>query len=476
MNKNIFSEMKPKYRNFILLSIVMCPFITQIDVGMMNLALPSISAEFGITSSAVTWISSIYIVVISATVLLFGKMGDTFGHIKILKIGMFVFTLATFIGGFSYDLKTMLVSRIFQALGASLSLGNTHGTITRVIPMKERGKAFGINAASVALGTLIGPSIGGIILSYFSWNLLFFIKIPICILILIMQFCFLQDRDDGTAENVDWIGSLYFFITVACFFISLQQLQKLGISNPFIIGGFSISAIFLYAFIEWQKKSTNPLLDLDLFNSRTLVYSLICTLISYSAISATNLIMPFYLQSVRGMTASESGMLLAVYPLVLVFIAPISGWLSDKIGSEILTLYGLAVLLAGLIGMIFISEKTAYWMIIAVISILGIGSGLFQSPNFVLVMDSVPSNRLGVGGSLNALSRNVGNNLGIALTTIILYNGISRIVGYHTTSYIEERPDAFIFGMRNTYICIFMICIIAFILAYQRYKSTTRKT
>jgi MFS family permease len=298
----------------------MCPFITQVDTGMVNLALPSIAKGFGITSSAVTWISSLYIVLISATVLLFGKLGDSYGHFKVLKTGMIVFTIATIFSGLSKNLNTLLVARVFQAIGASASLGNTQGTITRVCPPKECGKAFGINACSVALGTLIGPSVGGFILTNTSWNMLFFSELPLCILIIILQMVMLKNDSNGTAEAIDWKGSAFFFITIACFFISLQQSQKLGISNPLVYCGLLAAVIFLFAFVNRQKHTPKPLLDLGLFTNKLLVNGLWCTVISYSTISAFNLILPFYFQNVREMTASESGLILSIYPLLLVFI------------------------------------------------------------------------------------------------------------------------------------------------------------
>ena len=469
MNSQNFAEMNPKQRNLILLSIVLCPFITQVDTGMVNLALPSISNEFGITSSAVTWISSLYIVLISATVLLFGKLGDSYGHFKVLKTGMIVFTIATVFSGLSSDLNTLLVARVFQAIGASASLGNTQGTITRVCPPKECGKAFGINACSVALGTLIGPSVGGIILTNSSWNILFFSEIPLCVMIIILQMFMLKNDGKGTTETIDWKGSGYFFIMIACFFISLQQSQKLGIGNPLVYGGFTAAVVFLFAFIWRQKKTTKPLLNLELFKNKLLSNGLWCTVVSYSTISAFNLILPFYFQNARGMTAGESGLILSVYPLLLVFIAPLCGYLSDKIGSEILTLVGLVVSFIGLIGMVFVTEYTPIWIIVFIIVIIGTGSALFQSPNNLLVMRSVPSGRLGIGGSLNALSRNIGNNVGLALTTIILYTSISAVVGYHTTSYVNSSPEAFISGMRNTFIFASLIIILAIGLAVRRY-------
>lgn len=460
--------MSPKQRNLVLLSIVLCPFITQIDTGMVNLALPSISNAFGITSSAVTWISSIYIVFISSTVLLFGKLGDSYGHFRIRKIGMIVYTLATIFAGLSYSFNVLILARVIQAIGVSAFLGNTHGMITRIYPEKERGKVFGINACFVALGTLIGPSIGGIILSYFSWHVLFFFQIPFCIFVLILQFLLLNKDDHGIEEKVDWQGSLYFFIMTASFFISIQQSQKLGMSNPWVLLGFSISLIFLFIFYKWQKQAAKPLLNLSIFKNNLLVISLLCTVISYAAISAFNLILPFYLQKVRGLSASESGLLISVYPLLLVFIAPLSGYLADRVKVESLTLHGLAFSLLGLIGMTFVDAVTDYWIIILMMIVLGIGSGLFQSPNNLLVMKSVPQKRLGIGGSLNTLARNIGNNVGLALTIIILYNSISLTVGYHTTSYVENRPDAFIFGMRNVFIFISMTTVCALIIALFR--------
>ena len=471
MNNQILAEMKPSHRNLILLSIVMCPFITQIDTGMVTLSLPSIAAKFGISSSAATWISSIYIVFISATVLLFGKLGDTYGHFKVLKMGMVVFTISTLFAGLSTNFQTLLIARVVQAIGASASLGNSHGTITRMFPPEECGRVFGINACAVALGTVIGPSIGGIILENFSWNMLFLSEVPLCIFIVILQFLMLKNEEDGTGEKIDWRGSCYFFVTIASFFISLQQSQKLGISSPFVLGGFIVAGVFITAFIRWQKKTATPLLDLDLFKSKMLTFSLICTTLSYSTISAFNLIMPFYLQNVREMTPSESGLLLAIYPLLLVFIAPISGRLSEKIGCEILTIYGLGFSIIALVGMTFITQSSSYWIVILLIFILAIGSGLFQSSNILLVMRSVPSKRLGIGGSLNALSRNIGNNFGVVLMTIILYNSISAVVGYHTTSYIDNRPDAFMVGMRYTFVFASIIVVVAMVLALIRSKK-----
>ena len=470
MNNQKISEMNPNHRNLILLSIVMCPFITQIDTGMVTLALPSISNGFGISSSAATWVSSIYIVFISATVLLFGKLGDTYGHFKVLKWGMVLFTLATLFAGLSTDFHTLLIARVFQAIGASASLGNSHGTITRTFPPEECGRVFGINACAVALGTVIGPSVGGILLENFSWNMLFLSEFLLCILILILQFLMLKGDDtQETSEKIDWRGSLYFSISIASFFISLQQSQKLGFSNTFVLIGFVLTALFFTAFVIWQRKISNPLLDLGLFRSKMLSYSLIGTTLSYSTISAFNLIMPFYLQNVREMSPSESGLMLAIYPFLLIFIAPASGRLSEKVGCEILTIYGLVFSIVALIGMTFITQYSSYWVVISLIFVLAVGSGLFQSQNNLLVMRSVPSKRLGIGGSLNALSRNIGNNLGIVLMTIILYSSISAAVGYHTTSYIESRPDAFILGMRNTFILAGVVDMIA--IAFLRLRS-----
>jgi EmrB/QacA subfamily drug resistance transporter len=460
--------MNPKLRIFILLGIVMCPFVTQFDTGMVNLALPSISSKFGITSSAVIWISSIYIVFISATVLLFGKMGDSYGHFMVIRTGMLLYTVATIFAGLSNSFNTLLFARVIQAIGASAFLGNIQGAITRVFPSKESTRVFGINACFVALGTLFGPSFGGMILSRFSWNILFFSEIPFCVFILILHYFVIQDGMDGTGEKVDWRGSLYIFITVASFFISLQQSQKLGINNPIVYGGFLISTVFMISFISSQKKTTKPLLYLDLFKNKLLSTNLFCTLVSYSSVSVFNIILPFYFQKVREMTPSESGLMLAIYPLLLMFIAPLSGYISDKVRSEILTLSGLVITSIGLIGMVFVTEYTAYWIIVIILVILGLGSGLFQSLNNFLVMRSVPSGRLGIGGGLNTLARNIGINTGLAFATIILYNSISSLVGYHTTSYIADRPDAFMLGMRNAFIFAALISFVAILLALKR--------
>lgn len=457
-----------------LFTLVMCPFITQLDIGMINLALPLVSTEYGITTSTASWISSIYIVLISATVLVFGRLGDSFGHIKVLKYGMQVFTVGTILSGAAHNFAFMLCARAIQAFGASAALANSHGAITKIYSHQERGKALGINAAFVALGTLLGPALGGFILSSFSWNMLFYSKVPFCILILIIQTFFLPDERAAGTERIDWKGSLWFFVATSVFFVTLQHIQVLGPGHPLIISGTIITLIFGYTFVLWERRCSYPLLNLRLFRNRLLSTNLYCTIISYTAISAYNLLLPFYFQKARGFSVGESGLFLMLYPAIQMFVAPLSGSLSDRIGGEVLVVTGLLFSFAGLVASSFLNLTTTRGEMIIILILTGLGNGFFQSPNNTLVMLSVKTDRVGVGGSLNALSRNIGNSLGIALASIVLYSGISRLVGYHAVSYIADRPDAFIYGMRNTYLLISILYLTAIVLSILQLARTLR--
>ena len=226
-----------------------------------------------------------------------------------------------------------------------------------------------------------------------------------------------------------------------------------------------------------EKKRKNPLLELKIFENKLFSLSIFCGFISFVALFCSVIIQPFYLQDVLKYSPAFTGLILMVSPLILSVVAPISGHLSDKIGSEILTFIGLAVNSVGLLLMSTLNEQTSLMSMVFYIAVMTIGNGLFQSPNNSLVMSTVPKDKLGIAGSINGLVRNLGMVCGIALSTSLLYNGMSHKIGYRVTNYVVGRNDAFIYGMKVVYLTAAIICLIGAILTFLRlysikYKST----
>ncbi|SHO49355.1 MFS transporter [Anaerocolumna xylanovorans] len=453
------TAMPPRVRWGILFVIVMSVFMSTLDSSIVNVALPTMSKDLSVSSGAIAWVVSIYLIAVSATMLLFGRLGDIYGKTIIFQIGLVVFTLGSLLCGISDTLVILLIARVIQAIGAAGLMSNSQGIITQVFPDNERGRALGINGAFVALGSLVGPSLGGIIVDYTKWEYIFWINIPIGIIVILLSFKLLPRSANRIDEKVDMPGSLLFLAFIVLLFGGLGQVQQVGFSSPSVLISLFVSVILFCLFIRREKRIEMPLLELSLFQSKWFSISLICSFISFIAIFCSNIVMPFYLQDALGLSPKNAGAFLSIYPLILALAAPISGYISDKIGSEILTLIGLVLISTGLLLMSTLSASPSYWAMGMYMAIMSLGNALFQSPNTSLVMSTLPRNKLGIGGSISALVRNLGMIVGITLATTLLYQGMSAKVGHHVSDITTAGTSAFLFAMRIVYLTAFTICL-----------------
>lgn len=443
----------------ILFIIVMSVFMSTLDSSIVNVALPTMSKNLSVSSGAIAWVVSIYLIAVSATMLLFGRLGDIYGKTIVFQIGLAVFTLGSLLCGISASLAMLLIARVVQAIGAAGLMSNSQGIITQVFPDKERGRALGINGAFVALGSLVGPSLGGLIVDFTRWEYIFWINIPIGIIVILLSLKLLPHSGKRMDEKVDLPGSLLFLTFIVLLFGGLGQVQQVGFTSPSVIISLIASVILFCFFLRREKRIEMPLLDLSLFHSKWFSISLICSFISFISIFCSNIVMPFYLQDALGLSPKSAGAFLSIYPLILALAAPISGYISDKIGSEILTLIGLCLISIGLLLMSTLNASPNYWAMGMYMGIMSLGNALFQSPNTSLVMSTLPRNKLGIGGSISALVRNLGMIVGITLATTLLYQGMSGKVGHHVSDITTAGTSAFLFAMRIVYLTAFVICL-----------------
>lgn len=460
-----------KNRWWILVSVALFAFMSTLDSSIVNIALPTISKDLNVPMNQAEWVVSIYLIVVCACLLLFGKVGDSFGKIKVYRIGTVVFTVGSLLCGFNHSLEFLLFGRVIQGIGASMTMATNSGIATEVFPMQERGRALGSIGAFVSLGSIAGPGIGGLILSQFSWSYIFWINVPVGIATILIGEKFLPKDLTMSKRKIDFLGFGAFAVTIMGFFGSIFIGQEIGYVNALPIGLFLLALIAFFFFIRIEKRKTDPLIVFSIFKNRMFTMSLITAVLIFASNFFVNVVMPFYLQNARGLSASYSGLLLMVFPLLMVIGSPISGYLTDKIGSPILVVTGLALLSLTQIMYIFMNEATPIWYFVIATAIMGFGNALFQSPNNTMVMSSVTKENLGVAGSLNSFARNFGMVVGIALATTILYGGMSAAYGERVTTYINNRPDVFVFGMRVTFIASFALCFIALVISAVRFRK-----
>jgi len=459
---------KERSRWAILLIVVMSTFMATLDGSIVNVALPVMAKVLKVTTANIQLVVTSYLIIIAATILVFGRLGDILGKTKVFKFGIALFTFGSLLCGLTNSLSLLIVARVIQAIGASGCMANSQGIITEVFPAKERGKALGLTGTAVALGALVGPALGGFIVGAASWEYIFLINVPIGLVTLFYAFRLLPKGHKIARGKLDGIGALLFMFTIVPLFAALGAGQSVGFTNPIILLGFLVAIISFIIFIMVEKKKSDPLLQLQIFQNKLFSLSIFCGFISFVAIFCTNIIQPFYLQDVMAFSPAHTGLILMIYPLILAVVAPASGHLSDKIGSEILTFIGLVLTSFGLLLMSTLNEKSTLLSMVIFIGVMSIGNGLFQSPNNSLVMSTVAKDKLGIAGSVNALIRNLGMVCGIALATTLLYSRMSYKVGYRVTDYVVGRNDAFIYGMKTVYIVAAIICLAGAILTFLR--------
>ncbi|WP_163195095.1 MFS transporter [Clostridium thermarum] len=456
-----------KDRWWILLIVVISPFMSTLDSSIVNVALPVMADEMSVDMASIEWVVTSYLTVISGTILVFGRLGDIKGKTTVFKWGFFIFTLGSLFCGIAKTLPMLIISRAVQATGAAGTMANSQGIITHIFPSKERGRALGISATAVALGTMIGPPLGGLIVSAFKWQYIFLINVPVGIVAIIAAMTILP-KGARKDESIDLKGAILFGISITLTFYTLSKGQQIGYGNYIIITAFAAAMVLMIAFIILERRIVHPLLDLTIFKNTLFSLSIFTAFISFTSIGSVNIMQPFYLQNVLKLTPAATGLVMMIYPITVSIVAPMSGSLSDKIGSEFLTFLGLLFTMTGLFLMSTLNEYSNIGTMAVFIVVLGVGNGLFQSPNNSLVMSTAPQSKLGIAGSINAFVRNLGMVTGVSISTTLLYSTMSNKLNTRVSGYVVGREDIFVYGMRYVYITAALICSVGALLTAVR--------
>lgn len=449
-----------KKRWMILIVLNLFTFMATLDGSIVNIALPVLVKQLHLPLAQVEWVTTIYLMSICTAILFFGKLGDIAGKIKIFKIGMVVFIFGSLLCGLSSSLPFLIASRVIQAIGASMTMANSQGIVTDIFPSTERGKAIGLIGTFVSLGSIAGPSLGGIIVSTLGWEYIFWVNVPIGLIAIILGWKVLPSDFIKVKSKIDIPGSLLFAVFIIALFAGLLLGQQLGYGDSLIILSLIVAGAAFIAFIGVELRSPHPLLQLSLFRNSLFSLSILCGFLVFVANFCFNIIAPFYAQNMLELSPFYAGFLLMLFPICMVVISPISGALSDKIGSEALTFAGLIVMVIAQFGLARLHDGSSVVLVGVWIAMLGIGSGLFQPPNNSLIMSKVPRTQLGSAGSVNSLVRNVGMVVGITLATTILFHEMSSKAGYRVTDLIPGQPAIFLSGMHVVFMTSSAICLV----------------
>jgi EmrB/QacA subfamily drug resistance transporter len=453
----------------ILPVVLLAPFMGSLDGSIVNVALPTIARRIGVGMDGVQWAVSSYLIVISALVLIFGKIADKVGKVRIFEYGFLVFGAGSALCALSWSLPILILARVFQAIGASMFMSSNQAIIATIFPHEERGRALGFLGTIVAIGTMVGPPLGGIMVDLFNWQSLFLINIPISIFAFAAGKRLIpEDKKNGSLGGFDLAGSALFIGFIVGLFYFLLSGQDKGWGAPAQIASVAAGAVCGFAFVLRERRIEDPMIDLTIFRNGLFSLSIVCVLIVFVLTFCVNIVLPFYLQEALGLSPSGAGLLLLASPLASGLIAPVSGHLSDKVGAKALTVAGLSIQLAGLGLMCGLGLGSSPTLVAASLALFGAGSGVFGSPNTKLIMSHAPRDKLGIAGSINALARNMGMVTGVAFAIALLYGSMSARAGAPVGGFEGARPELFIYGMRTVFRAAAALCAAAIVLTLTR--------
>ena len=400
-------------------------------ISSVNIALPAIQADFSANAVLLSWIATAYLLASGVVLVPAGKLGDIYGRKRIFTIGVAVFTVFTVSTAFAPSIFWIIVFRVFQGIGAAMSMATSMAILSDVFPVSERGKAMGITVACVYIGYSVGPFAGGWLTALLGWRSIFLVNAPIGLLSLYLSIVKIKKEWAGAKnERFDMIGSLLYAGALFCIMVGLTALPDWsGISL------LSTGLIVFFIFVYYVAKARFPVLNLRLFYSnRTFTFSSLAALINYSATFAIAFLLSLYLQYVKGMTPQTTGVILIAQPLVQALFSPVAGRLSDTVEPAVIASSGMGFTALGLLSLIFLTDATPLFYLVASLLILGLGFALFSSPNMNAIMSSVEKNDYGLASGTVATMRLIGQMLSMAIVTLT-FSLIIGDKGISTTNY-----------------------------------------
>ncbi len=425
---------------FVMAAVASGMFLSTIDGSIVNVTLPILERDLHTDFAIVQWVMLAYMLTISTLMLSVGRLADMIGKKPLYLSGFIIFTIGSAFCGLAPNITVLILARIFQAIGAVMMTALGTAIITEAFPPAERGKALGIGSSMVSIGLISGPTLGGLILGFFTWHWIFFVNLPIGIVGSILVWRFVPAHKPAGKESFDFAGSICMFVGLLTFLVGLTFGQMQGFLSPLTLALLITSVISIWVFVSIERRAVHPMIELNIFQNRLFSVNLISGFITFVATGGTILLMPFFLQNVLGYQPDQAGLLLAVFPLGMGIIAPLAGWLSDRLGTRRLTVAGLALLLLGYIAITGFNQQTSAFGYIIGFLPIGLGMGIFQSPNNSAVMGSVARHRLGIASGLLSLTRIVGQTAGMAILGSIWASRAESLSGLYLGGDVTSAP------------------------------------
>ena len=396
-------------------------FLAVLDGTICNVALPSISEDLQVSSSDSIWIINAFQLVIMMSLLPFSSLGELFGYKRIYLFGVAVFTVGSLFCSLTATLPLLVVARVFQGIGAAMIMSVNTSLVRIIYPKRHLGKGVGLNATVVAIASVAGPTLAATILSVASWPWLFAINVPVGIITFYLGRKYLPANPTRVlGRRFKWKEALFNALTFGLL-IGCIEAYSHDVSHTTILAG-AVCLLFVgVQYVRMQLHDKYPMLPFDLLKIPAFSLSVVTSVLSFTSQMLAMVAMPFLLVNTFHYEAVGTGLLMTSWPLVIVFVAPMAGWLVGKVHPGILGGIGLTIMSAGCFLLAFVPVDTTPLGLVWRLMLCGMGFGFFQSPNNHMLLSSAPPHRTGSASGMLATARLLGQTTGAALVALLFH-------------------------------------------------------
>jgi EmrB/QacA subfamily drug resistance transporter len=433
-----------------LLIATLSSFLTPFMLSAVNIALPAIGRHFGADAVLLSWVATAYLLAASVSLMPFGKLSDLHGRKRVFLVGMTVFTASSVLCGLAGSVEALIAFRVVQGVGIAMVFATGIAILTSVTPPDERGRALGITVAAVYLGLACGPFAGGWLTEHLSWRGVFLANAPLGLGLVLVTLWKLKGEWAGArGEPFDLVGTLVYAAALAALMLGVTRLPAAGAALTAAAG---VAGVGVFAW--WELRVAHPMFEVRLFTGhRVFAFSCLAALVHYSATFGVTFLMSLYLQYIKGLSPQEAGTVLIAQPVMMALFSPLAGRLSDRMEPRVLSSLGMAITAGALLMLSRVGADTGMGFIILCLTVLGVGFGIFSSPNMNAIMSSVESQHYGVASGAVGTARLLGQMLSLGVATLMFGLLLGRV------QVTPEQHPAFIASVHYALLVFFGLCL-----------------